>query len=322
MPGPENRWAVRPQQYRTVVLIAGILLAAIMVTGAGVRLTASGLGCEDWPGCHSDRFVPEFRFHDWIEFGNRLFSGVVGVGVSAAVLMAYIRVPRRPDLIRWAWGLVAGVIAQILLGQLTVRMDLHPLIVSSHFLLSIVLMWNVLILADKARRAPGRPRPNTDRLLGRLGRAAVAWSCVVVIAGTVVTGTGPHGGDTRADRLGFDLTTVARIHGFAAWVMLAFVVAFAIRLRRQGRRDLNRWATITLVSVLVQGAIGYIQYDQGVPAGLVALHIVGAIAVFCSVLWSHLSTFDITAEAHSSDDPILRSEVESAISTTHQRQNQ
>jgi cytochrome c oxidase assembly protein subunit 15 len=315
MPRPSSRTriTVTPSRYRTVVVVAGFLLAGIIMTGAAVRLTGSGLGCENWPTCSDNRIVPAAGFHPWIEFGNRLLSGAVAAGVGAAVLSAYRRAPRRPDLIRWAWGLVAGVFAQILLGGATVLVDLHPLFVSGHFLLSIVLLWNAMILLDKARRpdvigptgvaTSPTPVPRVDHGTVVLGRAAVGWSIVVLLIGTLVTGTGPHSGDPAVPRLGFDLGAIVRVHSAAAWICVALCVGLVIRLRRAGRPDLDRLATATLAALMIQGAIGYVQYFTGVPALLVELHVLGSIVVFCTLLWTHLSLFSTGSTG--SPDPVV-----------------
>ncbi len=283
---------VSPQRYRTIVLIAAGLLAGIILTGAAVRLTGSGLGCEDWPTCSDNRIAPELGFHAWIEFGNRLLSGLVGLGVGAAVLSAYRRTPRRTDLIVWAWGLVGGVLAQILLGGVTVLVDLHPLFVAGHYLLSILLMWNVVVLLDKARGGTAPPVPKVDSSAIALSRVTVAWSIVVLAIGTLVTGTGPHSGDPEVARLALDLDSIVRAHSVAAWICVALAVILAVRLRRERQPELDRLATTALVALVTQGAIGYLQYFTGVPALLVELHVAGSVIVFVTLLWAHLSLFD------------------------------
>ncbi len=272
-------------------MVATALLAGIILTGAAVRLTGSGLGCEDWPTCSEDKLVPALGFHEWIEFGNRLLSGAVGIGVGAAVLSAYRRTPRQPDLIRWAWGLVAGVIGQILLGGVTVLVDLHPLFVSGHFLLSIVLLWNALVLLDRNRAGVGTPTPLVDARTVVNSRITLAASVVVLMLGTLVTGTGPHSGDPEVDRLSLDLSSIAQFHSVAAWICVALTVSLVMRLQSSGRPELSRLASLSLGALLVQGAIGYLQYFTGVPALLVELHVLGSILVFMSLLWTHLSLF-------------------------------
>lgn len=294
-----GRVGVSPERYQRIVIIATTLLAGIILTGAAVRLTGSGLGCEDWPKCSEERLVPELSFHAWIEFGNRLLSGAVGFGVGAAVLFAYRRTPRRPDLIRWAWGLVAGVVAQILLGGATVLVDLHPLFVSAHYLLSIVLLWNALVLLDKNRSEPGPAMPIVDSTTVTLGRVAVGWLTVVLMIGTLVTGTGPHSGDPEVDRLPLDLDRIIQIHSVSAWICVVLVVTLLVRLQRTPHAHLARLARFTLMALVAQGAIGYWQFFTGVPALLVEFHVFGSVAVFLFLLWTHLSMFVRTPQPES-----------------------
>ncbi len=288
--------SVSPEFYVKVVWVSAALLAMIIFTGAAVRLTSSGLGCEDWPQCSADRVVPEWGFHPWIEFGNRLISGLVSASVAAAVLLAYRRAPRRTDLIRWSWGLVAGVLVQIVLGGVTVLVDLHPLFVAVHFLLSALLMANVLVLAARAKASSAETRPNYRSHQIWHSRLIVLLASLVLVVGTLVTGSGPHGGDTRADRLDLSLQAIARIHSLLAWMLVAATVAFALTTKAQPPATLHRLVAL----IVLQGAIGYWQYAAGIPAGLVELHIIGAVAVWCSVIWLHLGLFDRSIATSSS----------------------
>ncbi len=301
VPGLEHasEGGVSPSGYRKVVVVAGVLLTLIIFTGALVRLTESGLGCEDWPTCSEEKIAPEWGFHPWIEFGNRLLSGVVGIGVIAAVLMAYRRNPRRDDLIRWAWLLVAGVAAQVILGGVTVRLDLHPLLVSSHFLLSIVLLWNAMVLLSRARGGTGRPKSVLPTNLHRHSLATVVSAAVLLVTGTLVTGTGPNSGDFRADRLNFSLSDVARIHSLTAWISLALLVALAVRMRRTGIAPTALRPPVAVA--VLQGALGYLQYELGVPPALVMLHVVGAVVFFLIVLRMHLDWLERPAEFMAGD---------------------
>lgn len=285
---------VSPQAYRRVVLAAGALLTLIVFTGALVRLTESGLGCEDWPTCSEEEFAPEWGFHPWIEFGNRLLSGAVSVGVGVAVLQAYRRSPRRTDLIRWSWYLVAGVVAQIILGGVTVLLDLHPLLVSSHFLLSMVLLWSAAVLFFKAKGGAGPPVSTLPDHLTKHSLGIVVATSVLLVTGTFVTGTGPNSGDFRADRLNFDLGDVARLHGVTAWITLMALIMLAVRMQREGIAPTALQAPITLA--VLQGLLGYIQYNLGVPPALVMAHVIGAVSFFLLVLRMHLGFFERPAE--------------------------
>jgi cytochrome c oxidase assembly protein subunit 15 len=301
--------AISPERYRAVVAVAGLSLAAIVLTGAAVRLTDAGLACDTVPGCSAERFVPAWEFHPWVEFGNRLISGLVSVLVAAAVLSAYRRRPRRPDLIRWAWGLVAGVAAQILLGAVTVWVHLHPLLVGSHYLLSAALLWMAVVLWVRSGVAapPGtvtarmEASPAVGRSVIAHGRLMIALAAAVLVTGTLVTGTGPHGGDSRAERLSLELDSITRVHTVTVWCLAAVVLVLAIRLQRTrppatGAATAGRWL---LSAVVAQGSIGYTQYAMGLPAGMVELHVLGSIVVWCMALLTYLRLFERRALASS-----------------------
>ncbi|HCK75190.1 MAG TPA: cytochrome oxidase assembly protein, partial [Acidimicrobiaceae bacterium] len=138
------------RQYHLLARVALWLLASIVVSGAAVRLTGSGLGCSDWPNCEPGQLIPAADIHAWVEFGNRLVTGLVSVAVVLAVLGSLRRVPRNSTLTKWSIGLVVGVIAQIILGAITVMSHLSPPIVMGHFLLSMVLVWNAVVLVARA----------------------------------------------------------------------------------------------------------------------------------------------------------------------------
>jgi cytochrome c oxidase assembly protein subunit 15 len=282
-PAPVPRWRMSPRRYRQVCVVALALLCVIVVSGAGVRLTGSGLGCDDWPNCNNEKLIDVSSKHAAIEQINRLFTGFVALGVIVAVLGSLVRVPRRRDLTWWSLGLVAGVLGQIVLGGITVLVDLHPAAVQSHFLLSMVLVANAVILVYRAGLADVRRRPVVSAPIRRHVGWVMTLTALALVAGTVVTGAGPHAGDEEARRFGIAITTAARIHSVAVWVAVAAVVALLWRLRNRPRdREVLDGPLTAWVSVAVlQGAIGYIQYFSGVPAVLVGLHIAGATA-----LWS------------------------------------
>ena len=275
-----------PAAYSRLTRFALWSLAAIVVTGTAVRLTGSGLGCSDWPACTEDRFVPDLEYHALVEFVNRLFTGVVAVAVVGAVLGSMRRVPRRRDLAWWSWGLVAGVAAQVGLGALLVATELDPRFTMGHFLLSMVLIWNAVVLDEKAR---DRPEPGADGLGGgaRLGLAAiVAVGAGLLVTGTVVTGAGPHAGDSRAERLPFLVQEVTRVHGLVAVGLLALVAATWYGLRSRGDRGAGlRRRLLAIAGLLaVQGAVGYTQYFTGVPVVLVGIHVALATLIWMRIV--------------------------------------
>ena len=278
---------ITPAGYRRVTLFALVALGFIVLTGAAVRLTGSGLGCTDWPTCEQGRLAPT-EISDapaMIEFTNRLITGVVSVAVVLAVTGALRRVPRRRDLVVLAWGLVAGVVAQIVLGGLVVLFELSPRLVMGHFLLSMVLLWNATVLHHRAGRPDGPAGPRPASAAVGLGRLACGAAALVVFTGTVVTAAGPHAGDSQAARLELFLPDVARAHGVAVVVLTAVVVAILAVLRRQqAPAPARRSAVVLLVVLLAQAAIGYTQYFTGVPAALVGAHVLGAVSVWVAVV--------------------------------------
>jgi len=291
--------ALSPTTYRRITAVALWSLVVIVVTGAGVRLTGSGLGCSSWPGCEPGQFVPHgaSSWNPWIEFVNRLITGAVSVAVALAVLGSLRRVGRRRDLTLLSWGLVGGVLAQIVLGAVVVRLHVHPIAVQGHFLVSAVLVANAVVLHHRAARpdgTDGRPA-HTHPLAGpavlRMGRAAVAMAAAVMLAGTIVTGSGPHAGDETAERLEWlSVRAVAMVHSGLTWIFLLVLVVLVVRMRRElvGPTGMER-ASALLTVVVLQGGLGYVQYATGVPELLVGLHVLGSMLVWAAVLRLHLT---------------------------------
>lgn len=271
--------------YERITLLALFALCVIIVTGGAVRLTGSGLGCSNWPTCEGGEVAP-LGYHAWVEFGNRLFTGVVSVAVILAVLGSLVRVPRRRDLTRLSWGLVAGVVAQILLGALVVKTELVPAAVSAHFLVSMALVWNAVVLNVRAGEGEGRPQPLVAPIVRALTWGVLGLLVVVLFVGTLVTGSGPHSGDPGdVDRLGFEIRDVARIHGAAVWLLVAAsLAAVGAAVRTRAPTSVQRWGIALLACEVAQGAIGYTQYFNGVPVLLVAAHIVGAVTLWVVAL--------------------------------------
>jgi len=285
-----RRPTLSPPAYRRITFVALVALVFIIVTGGAVRLTGSGLGCPDWPTCARNRVVAPWEYHAMVEFVNRTITGLVSVMVILAVLGSLLRVPKRRDLVWLSIGLVGGVIGQIVLGGLTVLFQLRPGFVMAHFLLSMVLLTNAVVLHHRAGSPAGPTRPAVDSDLLALGRLGVAAAALVVFLGTVVTSSGPHGGDEKAPRLPFLLRDVTRLHGMAVMLFLAIVLVTLWRLRRDGAPAVLMRRAETLLAVLVaQGALGYLQYFTGVPAVLVGFHILGAASVWVAVLRFHLA---------------------------------
>lgn len=282
-----DRFTISPAGYRRITSVALIALGFIVVTGGAVRVTGSGLGCPDWPTCAQGRLVAPLEYHALVEFVNRMVTGTVSVLVILAVLAALRRRPFRRDLVWLAVGLVLGVIGQIVLGGLVVLFDLYPPLVMGHFVLSMILVADAVVLHHRAGW-PDSARSSRADELRPLGSWLVAWAAVVLFLGTVVTGSGPHAGSNEGqlvERLPFVVRDVARLHGTAVWILLALALYSVWRAHRDGASaDVQQRGTVLLAVLCAQGAIGYIQYFNNVPPLLVAVHIAGATALWVSVL--------------------------------------
>lgn len=283
---------VSPPLYRRITLFALLALVFIVVTGAGVRLTSSGLGCTDWPACSDGQLVAELDFHPMVEFVNRMITGLVSAAVIVAVLASLLRDPRRRDLTWLSLGLVGGVLVQIVLGGIVVKVGLKPVFVTLHYLASILLVWNAFVLHHRAGQPSGPAVAVVGSRIVTLGRALVALSFVVLVTGTFVTGAGPHAGDVKAERYGFAIGDVARIHGVAVWCFLGVALITLWRLTQTGApAQVDRHARWLVAAIVAQGAIGYTQYFTGVPPAIVLVHILGSVLVFLAALAFHLSLF-------------------------------
>jgi len=305
----------RPTQdrYRPWTTFALWSLTIIVVSGGAVRLTASGLGCSDWPNCQQDQLVADLEYHSLIEFVNRIFTGVVTLAVAMAVLGSLRLANRRRDLIWLSWGLVGGVMAQIVLGGLLVKTGLDPRFAMGHFLLSMVLLWNAVVLQHRAAE-PGhhtdRASPDTmvipTRRLTALANAVFVLGAALLVTGTIVTGSGPHSGSTKpevATRLPFLVKDVTRIHSTTAMFVLALVFALGFTARRAGREHVERHAERVGLLLVVQGLVGYLQYFTGVPVLLVGFHIALASLTWISIVRMRLSVHATTGPGTNTTKP-------------------
>lgn len=284
--------------YRRITFVALVALYTIVVTGALVRLTGSGLGCSDWPRCSESRFIDVSTGHGAIEQVNRLFTGVVAASVVLAVLASLRLESRRSSLTRLSLGLVAGVIAQVVIGGIVVLTGLNPWANMAHFLVSMVLLANALVLhrSTSASAATGTPiEPNRSSsqsgFLAAVG-VVVLGACAVV-TGTVVTATGPHAGDEEAVRFGFAISSVARVHSITVILTLGAVLALLLKARREGRHRaaIEERARVLLGVALLQAFVGYVQYFADVPALLVAFHVALAAGVWLALVDLAITAF-------------------------------
>jgi heme a synthase len=300
MAASSPRPAPRPRRDRLVPLAAAAIATNVLIvfTGGLVRVTGSGLGCPTWPTCDGETIVPRpggehATWQTAVEFGNRLLTFVV-LAVAVAVALEVRRRGRElPGGLRLlAWALPAGVLAQALLGGITVLTGLSPLVVAAHFLLSMVLIAIAVALWQRAREhadvVPAADRdPTHPALASGLRWATTALAVVaatVLVLGTLVTAAGPHAGDPGTERLGLDIRVMAIAHADAVWLLVGLTVALVAVTWRHGPPELRRAVRVLLVLELLQGTLGYTQYALGIPAGLVALHILGAALVWATAV--------------------------------------
>ena len=279
---------------RVLAPATGFLLflqAALVVTGGAVRLTGSGLGCPTWPECTPGSYTPvphqaEEALHVWIEFANRLLTFVLVI--AAVVVLAAVLRTGRKDLRGLALGQLLGIFGQGVLGGITVLTDLHPLPVAGHLILSIILIAGATSL--RAQRFAPKVAETPASLTKKIASVHVITSFAVIVLGTLVTGSGPHAGDEKAQRFGFDIQTVAWIHADVVIFLLGTTFAFfvATGTTQATKRRLKIFTAIALA----QGAIGYIQYFTGIPEVLVAAHLLGATLVWIAAwrVWLSVTT--------------------------------
>jgi cytochrome c oxidase assembly protein subunit 15 len=278
------------------VLIANLVGEALIVaTGGIVRLTGSGLGCPTWPECVPGSFVPvphqEQGIHKYIEFGNRTLTGLVGILAILAIWAVVTQWPQRRRMHRVAYGILVGVAAQAVVGGITVRMGLNPFTVAFHFLMSMVLVALSTALvrgAEDDESGPGDVLVHPWARLLAWGTAGMG--AVVLILGTLVTGSGPHSGDALTPaRTGFDPRFVSWMHADAVMFFCGLVIAtlVAVHLTAKDPRATRAWGIVLLVTLL-QGLIGYVQYFTGLPEILVLAHMIGATALVIALAYGVL----------------------------------
>ncbi len=288
-----SRLAVTPDQYRRVAYVTLAALTLIVLTGAGVRLTDSGLGCANWPKCGGTP-LPPLSSHALIEFGNRVVSAIVGVVTGVAAVLAFTRRPFRRDLAWLAVLLPLGVVAQAVLGGFTVREHLAPGFVMAHFSLSMVILIAALALAWRSTYEPGsRPR-STDRVSVWSVRSLTVLAALTIFAGTAATAAGPHSGGVEGQhvhRLHFKgtdtLTWVVHQHATIAAIFgVAVIGVWFLRRRRGASSEALEPLTVLGVLLAAQGLVGSVQYELALPADMVWVHVALATFTWLAVLWA------------------------------------
>lgn len=279
-----------------LVTLLLIFQTGIVVTGGIVRVTGSGLGCPTWPECTKGSIVPvqgqiEGTLHSWIEFGNRLLT--IALVLAAVLSLIAVLLTKRSDLRLLALGQVAGIFGQALLGGITVLTNLNPIPVAGHFLLSIILIAAGVSLRSRSK-SPTQKVSLKERNIRTLSRVHISLTALVVVVGTVVTGTGPHAGDARAKRFPFSAQIVSWIHADLVIALLGISLAFFFiaELSAESKKRVKLFIALALA----QGAIGYIQYFLGLPELIVIFHLLGSTLVWIAAwrIWLSLTTQQIT----------------------------
>jgi cytochrome c oxidase assembly protein subunit 15 len=296
---------------RRVALAGVVANAGLIMTGAAVRLSASGLGCPDWPTCTQSSLVAAHTsgdpmIHTWIEFTNRMLTGVLMVVAAAVLVTAWRFRPGgqvRRNIVWLAAAQPLGVVAQAVLGGIVVLTDLNPAAVSLHFLLSSAILALAVTLYVRCAESDTKPTRLVRREVRLFAVATVGVTALMLAAGTVVTGTGPLAGSTFVPRSGHGRAYVPRyhlplegatqLHADIGWMLGTLVAALAVCLQFTGAPARARrlgWALLGLVGL--QGVIGYSQYFSGLPAGLVWVHVAGSVLIWIAALLLMFATRD------------------------------
>jgi cytochrome c oxidase assembly protein subunit 15 len=283
--GRARGFEVAPSLFRKLAFVSALSLYVVITTGATVRLTGSGLGCEGWPGCSPGAVFPEKDYHSFVEFGNRVVS-LFPIVLSLATAVASHRLRILPGWTRpLAWLAALGTLAQAPLGLLTVRLDLDPIAVMSHFLLAIVVLGAAVVVAVEARRREAGPgSPIVSGRVARLGLVFAALTLVVVVSGTFVTAAGPHAGDPDvADRLG-SLEDAIWLHVRVTAVFGVLLLALVWHLRR-ATVGVRKIAYLLLGLVVAQAVVGEVQWRNALPWWLVLVHVALAAGIWAVAVW-------------------------------------
>lgn len=264
-----------PTSLRIFAWLSFIAETTIIATGGAVRLTGSGLGCPTWPTCTPGSLVPteELSYHSLIEFGNRLMTGVVGIIALVVVLLVWRIRRERRDL--WVLSLVVigGIVAQAIVGGITVWTGLNPFIVGFHYVSSLVLVCITAAFLARLDAAPGPRELAVPRWYAILTHVTTLIMAVSIAFGVLTTGAGPHSGDSEAGRNGFEAEILEHIHAWPGYLLLALTAVLVVVA---GIRKLPtlKWTLVLLAAELVQVGVGLYQARNGLPVLAVGIHMV------------------------------------------------
>ncbi|MDG9715170.1 heme A synthase [Streptomyces sp. DH24] len=302
-----ERWTPDPRTVRRAALSALVMSVVIVVTGGAVRLTGSGLGCPTWPKCTADSLTAtsEMGLHGAIEFGNRMLTYVLCAAVGWAIIAARAEKPRRAGLTRLGWAQFWIVMSNAVLGGIVVLVGLNPYTVAAHFVATSALIAVATVMWQRTREGDTPPRPLVGGSVQQLVWVLVGVTVLLILVGTVVTGAGPHAGDSsEVERMPVDWETVTKLHAVLAWIVvtLTFALWFVLKAVDAPRGPLGRTRDLFLV-LLAQGAIGYVQYFTDLPELLVGLHMLGSAVTWIAVLRVLLSLRERPAVSAELPDP-------------------
>ncbi len=298
-----------PRTVRALALASVVCYALLVLTGGAVRLTGSGLGCADWPECFQGHLVAPASFHPLIEFTNR----VVTIAVSAVTIVAFLSAvalrPRRRDLVGLGAALIAGLVAQIILGGLVVLTKLNPYLVALHFALTLVVLAAALVMYHLARTYSTHRQPLVRNEVVWLARLLLGALCVLILAGTMVTGAGPHAGGKGAKRIPIAFRDIAELHSTIALFLIGCTLAslFALHVAKAPQRT-QRVARTMLEVLFLQGTLGYTQYFLHDASVVIEFHLAGATAAWIAMITFYLSL-------HSHPEPAKTDEIAATTKT-------
>lgn len=283
-----DRVTLSPRALRWATTSALIVSILIIFTGGVVRVTGSGLGCPTWPSCNPGSLPPTgvMGIHGIIEFSNRVFSAFIAVPVAWVIIAARLQKPRERSLTRLAWSQFWLVVANAIAGGITVLAGLNAWVVAMHFVLAIALLTTTTLTWHRVHEKSQTTTADVSSLSRRLSWAIVAVSLVLILVGTLVTGSGPHSGDSaEVKRMPLDWTALTIIHGMLGAAVLILAIALWVALRKEPSATLARFRVVAfIVVVVVQGGIGVTQALDSLPGLLVAIHLLGAAIVWVGVL--------------------------------------
>ncbi|WP_171167784.1 COX15/CtaA family protein [Streptomyces sp. I05A-00742] len=292
-----DRWQPSARVVRRAAFACVVMAVVIVVTGGAVRLTQSGLGCPTWPTCTEDSLTPtpEMGINGVIEFTNRMLTYVLCAVVGVAIIAARARTPRRRDLTRLGWAQFWIVAGNGIIGGVTVLTGLNPYIVAAHFLAATSLLTVAVLMWHRAGEGDDEPRDLVARPVRQLSWVLVVASVLLIVAGTVVTGSGQHAGDAKKDvhRIPLNFREITQLHVDLVFVVIGLTVALWFALRAVKAPGGPRRRVVELFVVLMlQGAVGYVQYFNDSPEIVVGAHMFGSCLVWIAVLRAFLSLRD------------------------------